>query len=115
MKRVLLVIAAIVVIVAAAAGAVFYSAFANNRPIQDGQTLAPGVTVVKDGFVSVDILDAGGGKAVLIDAGNDKAGKAILAALAARNLTPASVVGIFLTHGHPDHTAACKQFPNAEI
>ncbi len=98
-----------------AAGAVFYSAFGSNSPIVDGQEVAPGVHTVKDGFVSVFLIDVGPGKVALVDAGNDKAGKALLGALAARGLTPASVVAIFLTHGHGDHTAGCSLFPEAQV
>ena len=65
--------------------------------------------------MSVFILDAGAGKVALVDAGSDKSGKAVLAALTRRGLTPASVVAIFLTHGHPDHTSACKLFPQAQV
>jgi glyoxylase-like metal-dependent hydrolase (beta-lactamase superfamily II) len=115
MKRVLKWLAAIVLLLAVAAGVVFYIAFGRNSPIVDGQQIAPGVTVVKDSFVGIFVLDAGPGKVALVDAGNDKEGKALLAALAKRSLTPASVAAIFLTHGHPDHTAACKLFPQAEV
>jgi glyoxylase-like metal-dependent hydrolase (beta-lactamase superfamily II) len=70
---------------------------------------------VKDGFVSVFLVDAGPGKVALVDCGNDKSGKPILAALARRGLSASSVAAIFLTHGHPDHKAACKQFPEAQV
>ena len=66
--------------------------------------------------MSVFLLNAGPGKSrAFVDAGNDKSGKAILAALARHGLTPASVAAIFLTHGHGDHTAACKLFPDAQV
>jgi len=115
MKRILVGIGAVLLVLAVAAGAVFYSAFGNSRPIVDGQSLGSGVQVVKDGFVSVDLLDVAPGKVALIDAGNDKSGKAILAALAARGLAPASVAAIFLTHGHGDHVAGCRLFPGADV
>jgi glyoxylase-like metal-dependent hydrolase (beta-lactamase superfamily II) len=65
--------------------------------------------------VSAFILDAGPGKVALVDAGKDTSGKAILEALGKRGLTPAAVVAIFLTHWHPDHTAAAKLFPDAKV
>jgi glyoxylase-like metal-dependent hydrolase (beta-lactamase superfamily II) len=104
----------LLVLVLAVAGVWFY-AFGSNRPIVDGEKLAPGVEVVKDGFVGIFLLDAGADKVALIDAGNDASGKALLAALDKRHLTPASVAAIFLTHGHGDHTAGCKLFPSAQI
>jgi len=114
MKRVLKWVGLVVVVLVIAAGSIWYSAFGSNSPIVDGE-LAPGVETVKDGFVSIFVLDAGPGKVALVDAGNDGSGKAILAALARRNLTPAAVAAIFLTHGHGDHTAACKLFPDAQV
>jgi hydroxyacylglutathione hydrolase len=115
MKRVLRWLGGVVLLLAAAAATVFYVAFGRNSAIVDGQQIAPGVSVVKDGFVGIFVLDAGPGKVALVDAGKDKEGKAILAALARRSLTPASVSAIFLTHGHGDHTAGCKLFPAAEV
>ena len=103
------------VLLALAAGAVFYSAFGHNRPIVDGQEVVPGVTIVKDGFVSIVLVDVGPGKVALVDAGNDKSGKAVLAALSRRSLGPSAVEAILLTHGHPDHTAGCRVFPQAQV
>ena len=114
MKRILKWIGLIVLLLAALAGLVWYTAFANNSPIVDGD-IVPGARTVKDGYVSAVVLDAGPGKVALIDAGHDSSGKAILAELTRRGLTPAAVAAIFLTHGHPDHTAACKLFPGAQI
>ncbi len=115
MKRVLKWVGSVVLLLLVAVGCVWYSAFGSNSAIVEGQSLVPGVETVKDGFVSVFMLDAGPGKVALIDAGKDAAGKAILAALARRGLTPASVAAIFLTHGHGDHTAACRLFPEAQV
>lgn len=115
MKRLLKWAGVAVTLLVITVGAAWYSAFGSNSPIVDGLVLAPGVETVKDGFVSVFLLDVGQGKVALIDAGNDKSGKAVLSALARRGLTPASVVAIFLTHGHRDHTAGCKLFPAAQV
>jgi hydroxyacylglutathione hydrolase len=114
-KRVLKWVGLVVVLLIIAAASAWYSAFGDNSAIVDGQQLAPGVETVKDGFVSVFVVDAGPGKVALVDAGRDSSGKAILAALARRGLTPGSVAAIFLTHGHGDHTAACKLFPDAQV
>ena len=115
MKRALKWVGLVVLLLLIAAGSVWYSAFGDNSPIVDAQQLGGGVETVKDGFVGVFMLDVGPGKVALIDAGKDASGKAILAALARRGLGPASVVAIFLTHGHGDHTAGCKVFPDAAV
>jgi glyoxylase-like metal-dependent hydrolase (beta-lactamase superfamily II) len=114
MKRVLKWVGIVVAVLLLLAGAAWYSAFGNNLASTDGP-VSDGVELVKDGFVNVYVLDAGPGKVALVDAGHDASGKALLAALARRNLGPASVAAIFLTHGHPDHTAGCKLFPGAEV
>jgi glyoxylase-like metal-dependent hydrolase (beta-lactamase superfamily II) len=114
-KRALKWVGLVVLLVLIAAGSVWYSAFGHNSAIVDGQQVVPGVETVKDGFVSVFLLDVGPGKVALVDAGKDASGKAILGALARRGLGPGSVTAIFLTHGHGDHTAACKVFPDAHV
>jgi hydroxyacylglutathione hydrolase len=115
MKRVLKWVGLVVLLLVLAAASVWYSAFGSNSPIVDGQAVAPGVETIGDGFVSAFLLDAGSGKVALVDAGKDASGKAILMALARRGLTASSVAAIFLTHGHGDHTAACKVFPDAQV
>ncbi len=53
--------------------------------------------------------------AVLVDAGLDAEGAAILAELKAQNVGPTQVHAVLITHGHPDHYAAARLFPNAAI
>jgi glyoxylase-like metal-dependent hydrolase (beta-lactamase superfamily II) len=115
MKRVAKWVGLVLLVLVAVAGSILYSAFGNNSPIVDGQQVAPGVETVKDGFVSIFLLDVGPGTVALVDAGNDKSGKAVLATLTRRGLTPQAVSAILLTHGHPDHMAACKLFPDAQV
>jgi hydroxyacylglutathione hydrolase len=115
MKRALKWVGAVVAVLLVVVASIWFYAFGHNSPIVDGQVLVPGVETVKDGYVSAFLVDTGPGKVALVDAGHDASGKAILAALAKRGLTPASVSAILLTHGHPDHTAACKLFPGAEV
>ncbi len=74
-----------------------------------------GIRIIKDGVVSAAVIPIGDGKVVLLDAGYDKAGKAILAELSRRQLTPEAVTAILLTHSHPDHVAAIDLFPKAEV
>jgi len=115
MKRFLKWAGVVVLVLLVAAGGLFYSVFGDNSPMVDGQQVVAGVETVKDGFVSVFLLDVGPGKVALVDTGNDKSGKAVLAALTRRGLTPQAVSAILLTHGHPDHTAGCKLFPDAQV
>jgi len=114
MKRALKWVGLVVALLIVLAGAVWYSAFGNNKPVVEGPVVE-GVETVKDSFVNVFIVDVAPGKVALVDAGNDKAGKAVLGALARRGLTPDSVAAIFLTHGHGDHTAGAKLLPTAEV
>lgn len=53
--------------------------------------------------------------AVLVDAGMDTSGAAILAELKAQGLGPGDVRAVLITHGHPDHVAAATLFPAATI
>ena len=115
MKRILKIVGILLIVLGIAVGTILYSAFGHTSSILDGSQPAAGVHTVKDGFVSAFLLDTGGGKAALIDAGNDKSGDAILAALKDRKLDASAVSAVFLTHGHPDHTAACKLFPSATV
>jgi glyoxylase-like metal-dependent hydrolase (beta-lactamase superfamily II) len=114
-KRVSKILGALVLVLAVSFGVAAYSAFGGMSAIEDGAEPAPGVRVVKDGFVGVGLVDVGGGKLALVDAGADATGKAILAELARRGASPDAVVAIFVTHGHGDHTAACALFPNAAV
>jgi glyoxylase-like metal-dependent hydrolase (beta-lactamase superfamily II) len=102
-------------ILAALAGVAAYLVFGRNLPIQDHGHPADGVETVKISIVSATLLDVAPGKVALIDCGNDKTADAIKAALASRGLKASDVTAIFLTHGHPDHTAGCKQFPKAAV
>jgi len=107
-------IAALLVVVLVIAAAFWFMVLAKLSPIVASAPVA-GVGVVKDGMVAVGMLDVGDRKVVLIDAGNDAAGKAVLSALSQQGLGASAVAAIFLTHGHPDHTAGCHLFPKAEI
>src|SRR5689334_22843193 len=53
--------------------------------------------------------------AVLVDAGLDAKGAAVLAELKAEGLTAGQVRAVLLTHGHPDHYAAAHLFDRATI
>jgi len=53
--------------------------------------------------------------AVLVDAGLDAKGAAILAELKSSAVQPDQVLAVLITHGHPDHYAAATLFPKADV
>jgi glyoxylase-like metal-dependent hydrolase (beta-lactamase superfamily II) len=114
-KRALKIAGIVLLVLVAIPALAFYSAFAGNSAIQDGQEMQTTVRLIKDGFVTVGMIDLGDGKVALIDAGNDASGKAILAELARRKLGPEAVSAILITHGHSDHLAAIPLFPDAGL
>ncbi len=114
MKRILKIVGIVIVLLVIAAVATVASAFVGRQSITDGFEIN-GIRIVKDGIVSVAFVPIGTGEVALIDAGNDKSGKAILAELARRQLSGGAVKAILLTHGHPDHTAAILLFPSAQV
>ncbi|QRN92911.1 MBL fold metallo-hydrolase [Archangium violaceum] len=115
MKRVLKIAGLLLLLPLLGLVAVFVTMFVGNPEIPGGLELEGFVRVVDDGYVSLDVLDAGNGEVVLIDAGADPQGKAILAELKRRGLGPDAVKAIFLTHGHVDHVSGCHLFPKAEV
>jgi glyoxylase-like metal-dependent hydrolase (beta-lactamase superfamily II) len=115
MKRFLKIVGIVIVVVVAIFAGLFFYLFGGLQAQTAGLSLPAGAQAVYDGFSTVFLLDPGDGKVVLIDAGNDTAGKAILDALQKRNSSPDNVEAIFITHAHPDHDAAIALFPKATI
>jgi glyoxylase-like metal-dependent hydrolase (beta-lactamase superfamily II) len=103
----------VLLVVLAAVGSVI-GPFLTFRRLPD-RVESDGIAVVRDGFVSVGVVPMGEREVALVDAGNDKQGKAILGELARRGLGPDDVKVILLTHGHPDHMGAIRLFPNAQV
>src|SRR5882672_8766453 len=85
-----------------------------RQSITDGAE-ASGIRIVKDGVVSVGVIPVSEREVALVDAGNDKEAKAILAELSRRHLGPDAVTTILITHGHPDHTGGVAMCPKAQV
>ena len=89
--------------------------FATREP-PDGPRIDAGADIVgvETGGAYAWIIKSHHG-AVLVDAGMDASGSAILAELKAQRLAPGDVRAILITHGHPDHVAAATLFPAATV
>ena len=114
MKRIVLMVVLLVVVFAVATGALIASALMGRQSVMDGSEVN-GIRIVADGITSLAVIPVGEGRVALIDAGNDKAGKAILAELSRRHLGPDAVAAVLLTHGHGDHRGAVPLFPKAQV
>ena len=120
LKRTLQITGGVVLFVAVGFGGIGYSIVGGNTEITDGATPAPDVRIIKDGYVAITpvdfgVVDVGEGHVVLIDAGYDPKGAALLAELARRKVGPDAVTAIFFTHGHLDHIAGAGLCPNATL
>lgn len=89
--------------------------FSGTQEIPEKTAVEGFAQFVKDGFVAAFVLDLGDGKVALVDNGKSADGAPVLAELKARGLGPDDVSAILITHGHGDHTAACKLFPKAKV
>jgi metallo-beta-lactamase class B len=94
---------------------VFGVLFATREP-PDGPRVdaGDGVVGIETGGAYAWIVRSQRG-AVLVDAGMDTSGAAILAELKAQGLSAADVRAVLITHGHPDHVAAVTRFPGATV
>jgi glyoxylase-like metal-dependent hydrolase (beta-lactamase superfamily II) len=75
---------------------------------------ATGILDIKNQFVDLYAAKTSAG-VVLFDAGVDRKGAGVDAALQRLHATPDEVIAIFTTHGHGDHIAAATRFPKATI
>ena len=114
-KRIVWAIVVVAVLLVAAAGVMVSSAFVGHARLPESEDLPGGARLVRDGYVAAYILPTSERAVALVDCGNDTDAKAILEELALRQRTADDVRAIFLTHGHPDHTAGCKKFRNAQV
>jgi len=106
------IVLAIVVLVLGIAG---FALFGGLQGATAGPSLGAGIDRVQAGYSTAYVLDAGNGQFVLIDAGADDKGAALIQDLQARHAGPEAVTAILLTHAHPDHIAALALFPKATI
>src|SRR6266545_2267446 len=114
MKRVLKIALLVFVVIIIIVAVPIASALLGRRSADDGVEVN-GLRIVKDGMVTIGVIPITDKSVALIDAGNDKAGAAILGELSRRKLDADAVTAIFITHGHPDHTGAIALFPKAEV
>ena len=114
MKRALKIVGLLVAALVVAIVAVLAATFMGRQSITDGADVN-GIRIVKDGIVSVAVVPVSESEVALVDAGNDKSAKAILAELSRRHLGPDAVTTILITHGHPDHTGGVAMFPKAQV
>lgn len=112
MRKKLLIVLGVVVLVPALAIAAL---FAIREP-PDGPRVvaAPDVVGVEAGGAYAWVVRTAHG-AVLVDAGLDASGTAILAELGRQRVATGDVRAILITHGHPDHYAAAVLFPQAVV
>jgi glyoxylase-like metal-dependent hydrolase (beta-lactamase superfamily II) len=110
-------IAVVAVLVLAMGFAAIMAVMMSSMKPGRGPALPQNVHQAVDGFVNAYILETGDSQAplVMVDAGADVKGEAILAALKAMGRKPEDVAAVFLTHSHADHTAALGLFPQAQI
>ena len=111
MRKLLIALACVVALPLLA----FAGLFATREP-PDGARVeaAPGVIGVEAGGAYAWTVRTSHG-AVLVDAGLDATGAAILRELKASNVDPAQVQAVLITHGHPDHYAAARLFKKATV
>jgi hydroxyacylglutathione hydrolase len=114
MKRALKIVGLIVAVFLVSVIGLLAATFMGRQSITDGAE-AGGLRIVKDGIVSVGVIPISEREIALVDAGNDKEAKAILAELSRRHLGPDAVTTILITHGHPDHTGGVAMFPRAQV
>ena len=111
LKIVSIVLGSVVLVIAVSA----FALFGGLQVPTAGPALGEGIDRVQAGYSTAYVLDAGNGQFVLIDAGADNKGTALIQDLQMRHSSPDNVIAILLTHAHPDHIAALGIFPKATI
>lgn len=106
-RKILIGLAVVFLATLVSAFVLFQVTFGPLAPPPDAPIALPAsdVLVVPDGHVMTFLVDVGGGRAVLVDCGNDTEAKAIKAVLAEKKWT---LDAILVTHGHVDHVSGCS-------
>lgn len=115
MKKALLALGGLIALVVIAFAVMMAMTFSGLKAMTDGEELPGGARRVTSSYTSAYVLPIGEKEVALIDCNDDPEAKAIKAELTRRGLGVDAVKAIFLTHGHPDHTGGCKQFPGAQV
>ncbi|HMV69133.1 MAG TPA: MBL fold metallo-hydrolase, partial [Myxococcota bacterium] len=114
MRRAFAVVGILIAALAAIVGAYAWVAFGHLAPNEAAELDGVGFTLL-DGYVSIGVVPLPAGGVLLVDAGVDPEGVALRDGLAARGLSLADVRAVLVTHGHPDHVAALRLMPGAEV
>ena len=110
-KKILIALVVVVALPLLAVGALLAMRETPDGPRVEAE---PGVVGVEaDGAYAWIVRTPHG--AVLVDAGLDAKGAAILAELGSEGVGPDQVQAVLITHGHPDHYAAAALFPKATV
>ncbi len=115
MKKVLVTIGVVLAVLVMMFGVMMGSVFGGLKEMPDGQELPGGSKRINHGYTSAYLIPIGPEHFALIDCADEAEATAIKAELTKRGFGVAAVKAIFLTHGHPDHTGGCKQFPEAQV
>ena len=110
-KRILIALAVVVALPLLAVAALFAIRETPDGPRVEAEA---GVVGIEAGGAYAWIVRTPHG-AVLVDAGLDAQGVALVAELKAEGVQPDQVQAVLITHGHPDHYAAATLFPKAKI
>lgn len=115
MKKVLFALGGLLALLVVAFAVVMGTTFSGLKEMPDAQDLPAGARRVNHSYTSAYLLPMGEKEFALIDCNDDPSAVAIKAELQRRGVGSEAVKAIFLTHGHPDHTGGCKQFPGAQV
>ena len=115
--RAVKIIGIVVVVIVVAVAIAGYSLFGGLQAATAGPQLGAGVSDPGAGRLRQRVLcwTPGTARFVLIDAGSDNKGTALLQDLQMRHGGADNVVAVLLTHSHQDHIAALPLFSKAMV